>query len=165
MKRNFKIRAGVGVVSLVMIFTVLAEVTLAVLALGTASADYKLAAKSAESIKNFYKADAKAEAVLADIDEKLIFSEVEGLEEELSDLQNLEVLNRQESKVISYKVPLSDNQLLRVVLEIKGLASEQGIDYKIEAWQIENSRVWNYDESVTRFEEVILKKQVNQGWK
>lgn len=68
MKNNFKrFPAIVGPSSLIVIFAVLCLSVFSILTLSTAKAQERLCVVSAESIKNYYKADCEAELILSKI--------------------------------------------------------------------------------------------------
>lgn len=158
MDKRIKMSMGVGASSLIMIFVILAAVTLATLALGTAHADYKLAQKSADAAKQFYEADSKAEKVLADISQILSTAKKEVWQKELSKIPELKVIDEKGNLDISYQVPVNAKQTLNVVLETVKEADKNQLNYKIKAFQVESNNEWNYEEEGLGFEEIIIGK-------
>ncbi len=72
MKRKSEIQFGVGGSSILMIFVILCLTTFGILSFVTANADYKISAKNAETVKNYYKAYADAQTKLQQIDGALL---------------------------------------------------------------------------------------------
>ncbi len=72
MKRKSDIQFGVGGSSILMIFVILCLTTFGILSFVTANADYKISAKNAETVKNYYKAYAEAQTRLQQIDGALL---------------------------------------------------------------------------------------------
>jgi len=157
MNKSIKMSVGVGASSLIMIFVVLAAVTLATLALGTAHADYKLAKKSAEGVTRFYEADNRAEEILALIDDTLRNNEGSVLREKLMAIPEIKLADKIENRHISYQVAINDKQVLNVVLETSHLAQKDKSNYKIVGWYVENNSEWAYDEGL-RFEDIIIEE-------
>ncbi len=162
MRRTIKMSMGVGASSLIMIFVVLAAVTLATLALGTAHADYKLAMKSAKGVSQFYKADSKAEEILAHIDKVLRYTAVSNLEKELLAIPGVAIKDTREDTIedrhIVYEVPINDRQILSVILEVNESAKLSQLSYNIIAWQVVNYVEWDYDEGGLGFEDIIIEE-------
>ncbi|WP_069999556.1 hypothetical protein [Cellulosilyticum sp. I15G10I2] len=162
MHRTIKMSMGVGASSLIMIFVVLATVTLATLALGTAHADYKLAMKSAKGVSQYYKADSKAEEMLALIDEVLRYTAVSNLEKEFLAIPGVAIKDTQadtkKDRHIVYEVPINDRQMLSVVLGVNESSEQDQLSYNIIAWQVVNSIEWDYDEGGLGFEDIIIEE-------
>jgi hypothetical protein len=157
MKKTVKLAIGTGVSSLIMIFVVLVVVTLAVLSLGTAQADYKLALKAAEGTRAFYRADFTAEQLLAQIDDILKFSKEVTYREELGRLPELEVIQKENNTYITYYIPVNAKQRLSVTLK-QNQAHQKNMRYEIETWRVENIRSWDYGENGLGFEEVLIEE-------
>ena len=64
-------RVSTGLPSMLMIFVILCLTVFAVLSYVTANADYRLTGKTLDSVSAYYEADAKAQRVVADIDQTL----------------------------------------------------------------------------------------------
>lgn len=157
MRKTVKLAIGAGVSSLIMIFVVLVVVTLAVLSLGTAQADYKLALKASEGTSAFYRADFNAEQLLAQIDDILKFSQGNVYKEELRRLTKLEVIQKESNTYIAYHIPVNEKQRLSVMLK-HNRAHQKNMRYEIETWRVENTSSWDYDENGLGFKEVLTEE-------
>lgn len=71
MKQKERFHLNIGAISILMIFVVLCLTTFAVLSFVTANADKKISTKNAKSVENYYKASARVESTLSQIDTEL----------------------------------------------------------------------------------------------
>ncbi len=125
-----KPKAGVqvGGTSIIMVFILLCLTIFAVLTLQSASADLRLANKSAEASTRYYEADTEAERILAQIDAALLAA-ASGAGDETAYLANLErelsalpvILS---GRTLAYSVPAGENQRLEVELNLPWPVSE-----------------------------------------
>ena len=120
---------AVGGSSLLIIFAVLCLTIFALLSLSTVQADRRMAEASLQAVKDYYEADAKAEAILASLRQGEV--PVEGVGE-------LE----QNGTVYCYQCVVSDVQALEVEVKIIGS------DYEILRWQLVSTAEWETDESL-----------------
>ncbi|PHV70470.1 hypothetical protein CS063_10295 [Sporanaerobium hydrogeniformans] len=139
MKRKMKGAIGIGTSSMIMIFVLLAIVTLGILALETAQADYRLAQRVGESIKLFYEADSQAEEQLAcRIEEIADDTFIEG--------------EKNTSFEVTYEVPMGEKQKLCVQVEV---TKKSGImEYKKTDWHVENIEEWQLEENGLGFGDI-----------
>lgn len=129
MQRNLKMGVGIGGPSIIMIFVVLCLTTLGALSLMTATADWKLSQKTADSVSNYYAADNEAEEILAAADASL----KAGRQLETS----------------FFTIPISDRQNL--IMELKS----EGIHYAVLVRKIVPATQWDYDQYKTEFDDTI----------
>ncbi len=123
---------GIGGVSILAIFVVLCLVTLASLSLVSARADYTLAQKTAESMQEYYGADAQAEVKLGE----LMALVQEGKTPEEIANSGFSVKTGGNVAIVSYSVVM--NQIKNLYVEIELGLDERGIptgDYVKTAWQ------------------------------
>lgn len=173
---------NIGSVTLMMIFIVLCMVTFAALSLSSASYDWRSAKKSADHTTAYYQTSNQAETILSDIDQMLTdcrsasngnalrssdpsyyyqqvkFSCEKWKEPVLSFHDDANVADPSVSSLptISYQVPISDSQVLQVVLsllnpyETQATAKSTDSDsfYRITAWQVLSTKEWNGDNSL-----------------
>jgi len=71
MNKKIKLCFGIGAPSIIMIFICLSFTTLSILALMTASSNYKLAKKHATYIQDYYSADTKIQEELSKLSKSL----------------------------------------------------------------------------------------------
>lgn len=157
MNKGFGINVGSS--SILMIFVLLCLVTFSTLSLVTANADYKLTAKTAESVSGYYEADAKAELLLASIDEKLIglakeasagerFN-LEALSESFSGLDGVTVTQQDGKVLIGFQVNIDDRRALQVSLQPVFPLQDAGKRYTIAAWQVIQTAEWESNDNLT----------------
>jgi hypothetical protein len=130
MDRKLKMSIGIGGPSIIMIFVVLCLTTLAALSLMTANADWKLTKKAAKATTDYYKADSKAEEILAGAD---------------ADLKTGKPLESE-----TYTVPVSETQNLIMKLH------QNGSHYVILSRKLEPKSQWNYDDYKTQYDDRIV---------
>ena len=71
-KQEIRRKANIGSSSLILIFIVLCLVTFSILSLGNAKREDALSARSADSVQEYYRADAEGEAFLQMADQALL---------------------------------------------------------------------------------------------
>ena len=117
--------AAVGGSSLLVIFAVLCLTIFALLSLSTVQADGRLTAISAEAVRAYYEADAKAEAILANLRCGVVADCVE-----------------QDGEYYRYVCEVSKTQNLTVTVKL----TENG--YEVLQWQTESCVDWEADEGL-----------------
>ena len=116
---------AVGAATLLAVFAVLCLTVFAVLCLSTVQADDRLSRKSAQAVEEWYRADARAEEILA----RLRAGEtVDGVE--LTD------------GTACYQVPISDSRSLWVEVSLSGT------DYQVRRWQSAANEAWAADDTL-----------------
>ena len=78
-KQEIRRKANIGSSSLILIFIVLCLVTFSVLSLGNAKREDALSQRSADSVKEYYRADAEGEAFLQMADQALLKGDKDSL--------------------------------------------------------------------------------------
>lgn len=129
MKNKIKMCFGIGAPSIIMIFICLSFTTLSILALMTASSNYKLARKHADYVQNYYSADTK-------------------IQEELSKLSK----SLNEGQIIDQFVFTSDineHQSIEIICDIKGKS------FEILSQKIIVTAILNYDDN-NKFDDRIV---------
>lgn len=127
-KKNNKYTVGVGLLSIVVTFVILALTVLGSLSVLSARADYRLSQKNGDYIKAYYRATKEAEELLAEIDSK-----------PLADFP----------AISSYYVPIVENQKLEVII------SKEDEGYKILSWRVIHTKEWQEEQS--GFNDIIIK--------
>lgn len=69
---NQRINPGVGAASILMIFVMLCVTVFGILSFSSARSDWKLTEKNADAVQRYYTADAQAQALLQELDQRLI---------------------------------------------------------------------------------------------
>ncbi len=157
MNKGFGINIGSS--SILMIFVLLCLVTFSALSLVSANADYKLTEKTAESVSGYYEADAKAETLLASIDEKLINMakdtaaggqfRAETFSKALSGLDGVTVTQRDGKVLIGFQVKIDDRRALQVSLQPAFPLQNAEKRYTVTSWQVIQTAEWESDDTLT----------------
>lgn len=129
-----------GFSTILLAFVMICVVTISALSLLTANSDYKLSLKVAQKNSDYYLAEetaykqlAEIDALLADAYEKSVSKSnyFESVEKVLETLDT----GSYENNCYTYVVPISNNQTLRVVLQITYPETENDTFYQISTWQ------------------------------
>lgn len=149
MTKNKKERSfsNFGFSTILVAFVMICIVTFSALSLLTANSDYKLSKKAAEKTTAYYKAEAKAYRILANIDNILADSyqyaaaksnyksrAVSKIKEYKAGHPNLS-LSVDTSGTITYSIPVTDTQTLSVTMQITVPAESDGHFYTLTGWQ------------------------------
>ena len=130
-KRSFSPPA-IGGTSLLVVFAVLCLTVFALLSLATVRADVRLADASAQSVEGYYAADCKAQEILA----------------RLRNGERPEGVRDAGDGAVSYRVPISDTQELRVEVALHREEPDGPWEYTILRWQAAPVGEWNGDQSL-----------------
>ena len=131
---------ALGGASLLVIFAVLALTIFALLSLATVRADGRLSEASAQSVRDYYAADGKAQAVLAwlrtgegepDVPETFTIS------------TSISEYGGHSETVHSFAVPISETQELQVEVRVDGEN-----DWEVLRWQAVPAGDWEADEGM-----------------
>lgn len=132
---------NIGSSSLLIIFLILSLVTFAILSLSGAKSDYSFSQRLANHKTAYYEASNRAERILGQIDEALAANET-------LDGQQLEGIAIQaEEGIITFSVPMEENQALLVELEVNDYTKDETY-YTIKTWQIISTKAWESDQSI-----------------
>lgn len=137
-----------GTSTLLLIFVSLCLLTFAVLSFLSARADQNLSRKTAERTSAYYEACNQAEDRLGETDQMLekIWQETanekayfQAIRETFEDMDFDE-----ESRMLSFSVPLTDTQVLTVTLKLRTPESGSTF-YTISGWKTVNTAGWTAD--------------------
>ena len=132
---------NIGSSSLLIIFLILSLITFAILSLSGAKSDYSFSQRLANHKTAYYEASNRAERILGQIDEALAANET-------LDGQQLEGIAIQaEEGIITFSVPMEENQALLVELEVNDYTKDETY-YTIKTWQIISTKAWESDQSI-----------------
>lgn len=138
-KNNNYSGIGVGYVSVIMIFAVICLTAFAVLSLRASDSSYELNKKSSSYTTDYYTADSKAKAILAELDETAYYAHASGFFEDsfaeaaISDGVILSPVS--DGFRAEYSVPLNNDLTLNVkVIFFSDTAAHSGARYKIIGW-------------------------------
>lgn len=144
-KRNAAV--SVGGSSILVVFILLCLTTFATLSLVSANADKKLTDKTAQAVEEYYTADAKAEEILSVID-GCLFMAMTGASSKEDYLETagplISSINKPvaiDGDLISYSVPINENQELQVVLRVL-YGSDTGKLFERVGWKSVNTSEW-----------------------
>ena len=158
---NKRSAASVGITSFVLIFVMLCLLTFSVLSLATARADLRLSQRSADRTSAYYDAENRANDILLDIISCL--EQYSGAGNETSfyaqvqeELEGREGITFTDEQTLQYAVPLEEEQLLRVSLELSYEAFWNGSRFRILEWRTESTHQWESDESLPLLDEDAL---------
>ena len=133
-KQEIRRKANIGSSSLILIFIVLCLVTFSVLSLGNAKREDALSRRSADSVQEYYRADAAGEAFLQLADQALLKGDKDSL---MSYLQSA-------SGTYCTDVAMNAGQALRVEL---ALDWEQKT-YQVLSWKVYHQEDYEIDQSI-----------------
>lgn len=131
---------NIGLSSLLIVFLVLCLTTFALLALSTAKSDNTLSEKFASHRTDYYTASSRAEEILAQIDTLLEQNQENDVRNmDFSSIENtsisIDVDTKEYPAILSYAVPMENNQILSVKLQIMN-PEESEHYYKILEWKV-----------------------------
>lgn len=141
---------AVGSSSFLLIFTILALVTFAALALSTAVADNRLSAKTTESTTAYYTAANAAEDTLAAVDDALATAQAQGGADPYAAIPQALPAGctwDEAHRTIAFTQAISDTQRLRVTLTANEPTPGQPL-YTLNQWQVETTDTWQPDQGV-----------------
>lgn len=142
-----KMPIGIGICSLVMMFIALTMASIMSLTLMTSYREARLTQKSIEATKAYYQAEAKANAIFLEIGETydIYYTSASRrhdlFEGALAEMVNVTKIEQEEVSRIYYEVPISEKQVIEVIVEI-----ELQEDPQIVSWKVKNSNLWTYEE-------------------
>ncbi len=140
----------IGISSLVLIFVVLCLTVFAVLSLMSSMSEQRLAQKSLEATSEYYIADSLAEKQLKEIDLEIkSASETAWKSSFSSALQDkLGEMYDPKTGLISYEIPVNDQQVLCVDLKVINSGKYNGKRYNILRWQEVNTGEYEFEDSL-----------------
>lgn len=144
MKKKVYFGIHVGSASILLIFIVLCLVSLAVLSLASASADDRLSQKIANREVAYYEACNQVEANLQVLDQKLLASYQQCPTQQ-------EYLALASQYQLTYVIPISDIQSLKVEVTPVFPTNDQPHFYEIVCWKTIMSAPLEYDDSLHVF--------------
>ena len=152
--RSQKSIISTGTTSIVLIFVMLCLLTFSVLSLTSAEANLRLIQLSADRTTDYYDAENAANDILIRIDEILNAAYQSSITADDFYVQAREALKDEpdvflnEGGVLSYQVPLGENQMLAVELSVSYDTLSNGHHYAIESWQAVSGYDWNPDDTL-----------------
>lgn len=152
-KRSFSF-ISTGVTSMVLIFVMLCLVTFSVLSLVSAESNLRLAQRSAQRTTAYYEAENRANDILIALETaaKELRSEdqisPEDFTREVLTLAGDTGAVLTDAGTVAYQVPLGEDQLLYVELEVRPEPGPEGLYCRIEAWQVVSQYDWAPDETL-----------------
>ena len=152
-KRSFSF-ISTGVTSMVLIFVMLCLVTFSVLSLVSAESNLRLAQRSAQRTTAYYEAENRANDILIALETaaKELRSEgqtsPEDFAREVLTLAGDTGAALTDTRTVAYQVPLGEDQLLYVELEVRPEPGPEGLHCRIEAWQVISQYDWAPDETL-----------------
>lgn len=153
---------NIGTSSILLVFVLLCLVTFAILSIVNANMDYQLSKKNAEHTRAYYQADLKAKQELAEIDDILYseyksqsFSDAESyythVIKVLSDAGTYTFDRDLSSPRMYYEVPITENQILNVTLELHFPTQTGEHFYRIITWNSQSDSSWEPESNVPVF--------------
>lgn len=142
-KPEFPSPAGYSFLLTIMI--ILTLVVFAVLSLSASLRDYEYSRRAAEKTTAYYEANSKANAILRQIDEKLVrCSSLEEAAAAVNELPDVSVTWEKEAAVVSYEAGIDARQKLQVLLEVTE-NDARSLVYEIKKWKEAASDNWEGD--------------------
>lgn len=150
-------RVGIGASSILMIFIVLSLTTLGVLSFASARADLVLTQRRTAQMQAYYGADARAQALLARIDEALLAAdadpELRGEQvRALAQLDSAIVVNAR-GTAVSFVLPVSETQSLEVKLALHDAGAPTR--YSIDRYQLIYTGEWEADDTIVLMTDIM----------
>ena len=133
-KQEIRRKAHIGSSSLILIFIVLCLVTFSVLSLGNAKREDALSVRSADSVQEYYRADAQGEAFLQMADQALLKGDKDSLAPYL----------QSDTGTYCTDVSMDAGQALRVELNFDW----EKKTYKILSWKVYHQEEYEIDQSI-----------------
>lgn len=133
-KQEIRRKANIGSSSLILIFIVLCLVTFSVLFLGNAKREDALSVRSADSVQEYYRADAQGEAFLQMADQALLKGDKDSLAPYL----------QSDTGTYCTDVSMDAGQALRVELNFDW----EKKTYKILSWKVYHQEEYEIDQSI-----------------
>lgn len=135
---------NIGSSSILLIFIVLCLVSFATLAISSAYTDKTLSSRVAERTQSYYEACNQAENSLAQIDSTLQAIYKEAANEETY----FDIVGHSKT----YAIPISDLQILEIIIEIQYPKKPQDTFYKINSWRVLTTGDLEMDDSLPVFQ-------------
>lgn len=164
MKKKQRSLSIPGISLLLLIFLTLCLITFSLLSLSGASADENLSRKAADRTISYYEADSRANEILARTDNYLAEYLKEAEESSDPEARYLELIGELpekdsgytlEDSSLSFSVPVTDDQILQVSLELAYPENPDDTLYTITSWKIVNTREWTPDTHLNLYNPVI----------
>ncbi|MEG1869873.1 MAG: hypothetical protein RR205_03380 [Oscillospiraceae bacterium] len=155
MRKGTGASINTGTTPILVIFVLLCLTTFATLSMVSANADLKLTSRASAASAAYYTADATAQEKLSEIDTILMNTPTTKPKDEyfalctsvLKTLPGISVPNGKEITV-NYQIPIDENRVLEVSLEILYPPQANGKRYTLKAWRPISSGEWIEDDSI-----------------
>ena len=152
-QNNNRSPVSIGISSLILIFVMLCLLTFSVLSLVSARADMRLSQRSADRTAAYYDAENRANDILLSIigcmeeyaespDPSVFYQQLQ------AQLEGQDGISFTDASHLQYEVPLEEEQVLSVSLELSYEPYEDGSHYRILAWNTVSLHEWNADLSL-----------------
>ena len=154
MKKHQRSLSVPGISLLLLIFLTLCLITFSLLSLSGAAADENLSSRAADRTSVYYEASNQANSILADIDSRLAQYLREAQDAPDPKTRYLELCQELaepdsgyllEDSVLSFSVPVGENQILQAALELTYPKEAEDTLYTVTSWKIVNTREWTPD--------------------
>ena len=149
---------NIGSVSLLMTFIVLCLVTFSTLSLSSSVSEYHYSQKLAKHNQDYYEASNAATVILKEIDDILHTAYTEdcdsyysSTEKQLAKLTDITADFSKDTPTITYEIPVTETQALRVILSLNRPDQIEEGYYKITSWKEVPSSTWNGDDHLNLF--------------
>ena len=133
-KQEIRRKANIGSSSLILIFLVFCLVTFSVLSLGNAKREDALSLRSADSVREYYHADAEGEAFLQMADQALLSGDKDSLAPYL----------QSDTGTYCTDITMTAGQALRVELALDW----EKKTYEVRSWNIYHQEEYEIDQSI-----------------
>ena len=158
MKKKSYPATNIGSALMLVVFLILSLVTFATMSLTTANNDYKLSRKIADRNTAYYEASNRAEELLQAIDGSMRYARYANpndyITTALNDIAYLTEITieippgGQRMPTFSFTVPVQDQSVLKVTVEIQPLDQVTDSYFRVLRWQEESLKEWNPDQSL-----------------
>lgn len=127
--------SGMGIASLVLIFSILCLTAVSLLSLSSASKEISLTKKYMTSVENYYSADAKAVETVSDLIEAI------GLGDVPPSINGLTIYT-DENRIYSFFSPIDGLRSIFVSIKV------ENTNFEILTWKESDNRNWNPAENI-----------------
>lgn len=132
---------NIGSASIIMVFSVLCLTVFAVLTFLTANSEYKLAVRSADSVKNYYAADTAACEKVAELQNAAKLGDGSFMAlANAAEALGMKTNNTEDGLIFEFVQPIDEKQELSIMLNYTGS------DVETIKWKVVSSGEWNGDQ-------------------
>jgi hypothetical protein len=149
MKEKGNYRFNIGGASIILLLVVLALTLFAVLSIRASYHELQLTKKTTEVVEEYYLADAKAEDILMQVNEKLELYHGNNIPIDLgelySEIKKIEGVTEagEQDNIVNYQVEMNDVAFLKVKLNLNIMPETDPV-FEVKSWKMVNIEQGDY---------------------